>query len=121
MGGRGETSAADFAENELGRKFRGERVDLSIQQAAQILTRSFASQTVPEQVKAYHTVMDNFGRGAGMAFFDQIVVVFAEHLMQLGQNAEAVRAVERARQTLKVEPDSQLDAELKRLAERVRK
>ena len=69
---RGETSAADFAETELGRKFRGERVDLSIQQAAQILARSFALQAVPEQVKAYHSVMENFGRGAGMAFFDQI-------------------------------------------------
>ena len=56
-----------------------------------------------------------------MAFYDKIVVIFAEHLMQLGQNAEAVKAVELARQTLKVEPDSQLDTELKRLAERVRK
>ncbi len=118
---RGETSAADFAERELAHKFQGERVDLSIQQAAQILSRSFASPSVPEQVKAYHTVMESFGRGAGMAFFDKIVVVFAEHLMQLGQNTEAVRAVELARQALKVEPDSQLDAELKGLAERVKK
>ena len=118
---RGETSVADFTERELARKFQDERVDLSIQQAAQILARSFASQAVPGQVKAYQTVLNSYGRGAGMAFFDKIVVVFAEHLMQLGQNTEAVRAVEQARQTLKVEPDSQLDAELKRLAERVKK
>ena len=118
---RGETSAANFEEGELGRKYRGERVDLSIQQAAQILSRSFDSQSVAEQVKTYHGVMDGYGRGAGMAFFDKIVVVFAEHLMQLGQNAEAVRAVDLARHTLKVEPESQLDAELKRLAERVKK
>jgi len=118
---RGETSAADFAERELARKYQGERVDLSIQQAAQILARSFASPSVPEQVKAYQTVMNSFGRGAGMAFFDKIVVVFSEHLMQLGQNTEAVRAVELARQSLKVEPGSQLDAELKGLAERVKK
>ena len=118
---RGETSAADFEEGQLGRRYRGERVDLSIQQAAQILARSFATQSVPEQVQAYQTVMNSYGRGAGMAFFDKIVVVFAEHLMQLGQNTEAVRAVAQARQTLKVEPDSQLDAELKRLAERVKK
>jgi hypothetical protein len=65
--------------------------------------------------------MNSFGRGAGMAFFDKIVVVFSEHLMQLGQNTEAVRAVELARQSLKVEPGSQLDAELKGLAERVKK
>jgi hypothetical protein len=118
---RGETSAADYAERELARKFQGERVDLSIQQAAQMLSRSFASPSVPAQVKAYQTVMSSYGRGAGMAFFDKIVVVFAEHLMQLGQNTEAARAVELARQTLKVEPDSQLDAELKGLAERVKK
>jgi hypothetical protein len=118
---RGETSAANLEESNLGQRFQSERVDLSIQQAAQILARSFATQSVPEQVQAYHAVMDRYGRGAGMAFFDKIVVVFAEHLMQLGQNAEAVRAVEQARQTLKIEPDSQLDAELKRLAERVKK
>ena len=118
---RGETSAADYAERELARKYQGERVDLSIQQAAQILSRSFASPSVPEQVQAYHTVMNSYGRGAGMAFYDKIVVIFAEHLMQLGQNTEAVRAVALARQTLKVEPDSQLDTELKRLAERVRR
>ncbi|HTZ21015.1 MAG TPA: hypothetical protein VMC06_09050 [Opitutaceae bacterium] len=118
---RGETSAADYAEREIARKFQGERVDLSIQQAAQILARSFASAPVPEQVQAYHQVMASYGRGAGMAFFDNVVVIFAEHLMQLGQNAEAVRAVELARQTLKVEPDSQLDTELKRLADRVKK
>jgi hypothetical protein len=118
---RGETSAANLEESNLGQRYQSERVDLSIQQAAQILARSFATQSVPEQVQAYQAVMDKFGRGAGMAFFDKVVVVFAEHLVQLGQNAEAGRAVAQARQTLKVEPDSQLDAELKGLAERVKR
>ena len=118
---RGETSAANLEENNLGQRYQSERMDLSIQQAAQILARSFATQSIPEQVQAYQAVMDKFGRGAGMAFFDKVVVVFAEHLVQLGQNAEAGRAVAQARQTLKVESGSQLDAELKGLAERVKK
>lgn len=41
--------------------------------------------------------------------------MFAEHMARLQQPAEALRAVERARRTLKAEPNSQLDKELLRL------
>ncbi|MBL8765405.1 MAG: hypothetical protein JNM07_14190 [Phycisphaerae bacterium] len=60
--------------------------------------------------------MDNYGRGAGIGFFDEVVVGFVEHLLGLKQKAEARRALDRARIALKVEPGSQLAGEFERLA-----
>jgi len=117
---RGETSAAETEERRIARKNQGDRADLSVQQARDILLRSFATQPLPQQIQTYNAVVDSFGRGAGIGFFDQIVVVFAEHLVQLQQPAEAQRAVERARQTLKVEPNSQLDQEFVTLQKAVK-
>lgn len=117
---RGETSLADFEERKLARKYQEERLDLSIQQAANMLQRCFNSEPVPGQVRTYNTALENFGRGAGIEFFDKIVIVFAEHLLQVNELAEAVKAVERARQTLKVEPGRQLDQEFDRLMKKLR-
>jgi hypothetical protein len=79
-----------------------------------------ATQPLAEQVRTYNTVLDTYGRGAGIGFFDSIVTGFAEHLVLLGHRDEARRAVERARRTLKVEPASQLAAELERLLAEIR-
>ncbi len=108
---RGETSLADAEVGRIVSKNKGARSDLSVQQARETVLRSFAGQTLPEQIHTYNSVLETQGRGAGIAFFDGVVVVFAEHLVQLQQPAEAVRAVERARRTLKVEPNSQLEHE----------
>lgn len=118
---RGETSLADAEERKQARKYLSERGDLSIQQAAQILERSIATQPIAEQIRAYHSVLENFGHGAGMVFFDRIVVGFALHLSQQGKKTEAIQAIARARQTLKAEPNSQLDAELRQLTEMVKR
>jgi hypothetical protein len=118
--GRGETSQADNEERQLVRKYQTSRTDLAIQQAGEMLKRSFATQAVAEQIRTYNTAVDNYGRGAGIEFFDEIVVVFAEHLQQLRENAAALEAVERARRTLRVEPGKQLEQEINRLAARLR-
>lgn len=112
---RGETSLAEAEVRRITTGNKSRRADLSVQQARDTLLRSFAGQALPEQVKAYNTLLATSGRGAGMGFFDQVVIVFAEHMVQLQQPAEAVRAVERAQRTLKVEPDSQLEKELAKL------
>ncbi|HWA10222.1 MAG TPA: hypothetical protein VG838_12285 [Opitutaceae bacterium] len=119
--GRGEKSLADFEETRLARKYQAERSDLSIQQAVGTLQRSFATQSPAEQVRAYDSVVDNFGHGGGMEFFDKVVVVFAEHLLQLGDRAGALRAVDYARAALNVEPGRQLDQELTALSARLKK
>jgi hypothetical protein len=113
---RGETSQADAEIRRIAHKNEGERTDLSTQQAKNLLLRAIQTQPLPEQIRAYNSAVDTFGRGAGIGFFDDVVVVFVEHLAQLQQPAEAARAIERARRTLKVEPNSQLETEMNRLA-----
>jgi len=117
---RGETSRADFEEHRLAKKYQAERNDLSIKEAAEVIQRSFLSQPVSGQVRTYNAALGSFGRGAGIEFYDKIVVVFAEHLLQLNEPVEALRAVERARLTLKVEPNKQLDLEMKNFVERLK-
>jgi hypothetical protein len=117
---RGQISEAENEERRIARKNQGDRRDLSISQAREILQRATATQPVAEQVRAYNSVVDTYGRGAGIGFFDAIVVSFVEHLVQLHQGAEAQRAMERARQTLQVEPGSQLAGEFDKLAKSVK-
>jgi hypothetical protein len=117
---RGETSAADAEIRRIAHKNEGDRVDLSIQQARNIVLQSMATQTLPEQVRTYNSVVETFGRGAGIGFFDEIVTVFVEHLLQLNQAADAARALDRARGALKIEPNSQLEHEFEELAKSVR-
>ena len=118
---RGEASLASFEEQRLARKYQEERPDLSIQQAVGTLKRSFDTQPQAGQVATYNAIVDNFGRGAGIEFFDEIVVVFSEHLLLLGDRPGALRAVEYARGALKIEPGQQLDQEMAKLVARLRK
>jgi len=117
---RGETSAAEAEVSRIARKNRSERRDLSVQQARDIVHRAMSTQPLAEQIDSYNTVIDRYGRGAGIGFFDEVVVGFAEHLLQLNQRGEALKAVERARRALKVEPNSQLASELEKLTKLVR-
>lgn len=118
---RGEKSLAEFEEARLAKKYQAERSDLSLQQALGTLQRSFVSQTPAEQNRTYTGIVDRYGRGAGIEFFDQIVVVFAEHLLQAGDRPGALKAVEYARSALKVEPGRQLDQDLTNLTNRLKK
>lgn len=118
---RGQTSAAEAEIASVVRKNQAGRGDLAVQQAREAVFRAAATQPLPAQIQTYNKVVDTHGRGAGIGFFDQVVVPFAEHLLQLNQPAEAQQAVERARRTLKIEPNSQLEAEFTRLAQVVRR
>lgn len=117
---RGETSAADMEQRRLVRKYQGDRNDLSLQQAREALLRSLAMEPPPQQMRTYYETLDRFGRGAGIAFFDQIVVVFVEHLLQQGRRPEALQAAERARAALKIENGSQLEQEFSGLLKALR-
>ncbi len=117
---RGETSAADAEERDIARRNQSKRGDLSAQQAREILLRSMATDPVPAQERTYQSVLVSFGQGAGIGFFDQVVVTFVQHLVRLGNKPAAERALARARQTLKFEPNSQLDEDYLRLLATVR-
>jgi len=117
---RGETSAAEAEERDIARRNRSKRGDLSAQQAREILLRSMATDPVQAQERTYQSVLASFGQGAGIGFFDQVVVTFVQHLVRLGNKPAAERALVRARQTLKFEPNSQLDEDYFRLLAAVR-
>lgn len=112
---RGEGSAAELEENRIVRKNRGDRSDVSVEQARLNLVRIMQTRPLSEQVSAYNGLVDTLGRKGGTAFFDQIVVVFAEHLVQLDQRPEALRAVRRAQDKMAATPDRQLGQEFARL------
>ena len=117
---RGETSAAAAEEQIIARKNQAKRGDLSTQQAREILTRSMGTDRPAAQIQVYNLVLENYGRGAGIGFFDQVVVTFAQHLLRLGDRVAAQQAVLRARQILAVEPKSQLEEEFSKLQATVR-
>jgi len=81
---RGETSAAAAEEQIIARKNQAKRGDLSTQQAREILTRSMGSDRPAAQIQVYSSVLENYGRGAGIGFFDEVVVTFAQHLHAIG-------------------------------------
>ena len=112
---RGETSAADFMERSIAHKYESIREDLSMQKAREILRRSMENDGVPACIHTYDGLLNSFGPGAGMDFFDQVVRPFFEYLLKNGRPGEALRAVERAQTTMRVEPNGQLDRELNAL------
>ena len=117
---RGETSAAAAEERRISLKHKGERGDIGVEQARDLVARAIATQPLAGQVQAYNSAVDLHGPGAGMAFFDQVVAPFAEHLLGLSQKTEALRAVERAKRTLQAQPHTQLATELDGLMAKVR-
>lgn len=117
---RGETSAAEAEVRRIAIKNKEQRGDLSVQQARDSVRRAIATEPMGGQIRAYNAAVDLQGRGAGAGFFDEVVTGFVEHLVGLGQKAEALKAVERARRTLKVEPNTQLAADFERLTKKVK-
>jgi hypothetical protein len=117
---RGERSLADFEEQGIAERLKGDRADLAVMQASAILARSMATQQVDGQIATYNAILSQFGRGAGTIFFDQIVVSFAEHLALLHLKAQARDAVERARDALDVQPGTQISMDVDKLMDRLR-
>ncbi|HYD82580.1 MAG TPA: hypothetical protein VEA63_00980, partial [Opitutus sp.] len=112
---RGETSAATQEQQRIAGKYQGSRADLSVRQAKDLLLRSIDTQPVREQVRAYNNLVDKYARSAGVGFFDQIVVGFVEHLVQMKEPKAALEAMNRAGRVLKVKSGSQLDHDFQRL------
>lgn len=117
---RGETSAAEAEVRRIASKNKTGRGDLSVQQSRDIVRRAIATQPLAEQIRTYNSVVDNYGRGEGIGFFDQVVVGFAQHLVQLKQKPEALRAIQRARQALRVEQGSQIARECDALEQSIK-
>ena len=118
---RGEVSLAAVEEQRLVRKFQNSRTDLSVQQLGDTLQRSLATEDLATSLRTYRRLLDQYGAGAGIDFFDKIVAPFVEELRRRGEIATARDSLERARRTLRVKKGEQLDLELTKLAERLRR
>lgn len=112
---RGETSVADHEEKILANKYKSGRSDLAVQQAAEIVARSMAQDDLATQMRVYQNVLRTHGAGAGVEFFDKVVVLFVDHLRRRREVPAALQMLERARRTLKVEAGRQLDLEFRSL------
>jgi hypothetical protein len=115
---RGQTSEADFMERSVAHKYESTGEDLTEHEASDILRRSMEKDDVAACAHTYFSVLNSFGHDAGMGFFDQVVRPYIEYLLKNGRPREAVQAITLARQTLRVEPDAQLDRELSALEDR---
>ena len=117
---RGEGSVAAFEAQQRAKKYSAERVDLSIQAAAEMIERSMKQDDIATQIRTYNKVLDSSGRGAAIDYFDKVVAPFAQHLAGEGQIPAALQALDRAKRTLRVEPGKQLDLEMNGLAARLK-
>lgn len=118
---RGETSAAEFEESQFAHKVSGARADLNLNRAVNVLRASLAHDPPAQQFRTYYSLLTSFGRGAGMEFFSRIVQPFVEDEYQHGLRQEAFQAAQAAQRNLHIEPNSQLDQEMKRLLEEIRR
>jgi hypothetical protein len=117
---RGEGSLADYEERGMAERLMGNRDDLAVKQASGILARSLATQSIDGQIATYNAILAQFGHGAGTLFFDDIVRAFAEHLALSNMRPQAREAVERAAETLEVQPGTQIAIDVDKLMNRLR-
>jgi hypothetical protein len=114
---RGETSLAAAEEQKLARKYQGNRSDLTVQTAVDILQRSLKDDELPARIQTFNRLLQVYGQGASVDFFDRVVVAFVMHLRDQGQFPSAYQSLERARQTLRVDKGSQLEKDFDKLKE----
>ncbi len=116
---RGETSAADYEEGKIARKNQSDRSDISVSQAREIMMRSMQADETQGQLQTYTRILSIYGKGAGIDFFDKVVQVFIARLQYEGKTQAALQVALQAQATLKIDPDSQLDHELKDLIKKL--
>ena len=112
---RGQLSAADFEEQRILTKNRIARSDLALLRARDTLQQAINTRPLVESTQVYNRLVDTQGRGAGIEFFDRIVTLFVQHLVDANRPAEARQAAERARAVLYVPAGSQLEGEFNKL------
>ncbi|HTQ31108.1 MAG TPA: hypothetical protein VMI53_07850 [Opitutaceae bacterium] len=112
MRARGETSAADFEEEQFAQKVAPTRSDLNLDHEIETIQHSMAQDPIDAQLRTYYALLKSSGSGAGIEFFDRIVRPFAENLKQRGYPREALQAAQQAQSVLSIKPNSQLEEEM---------
>ena len=111
---RGETSAAELEERTLARRSRVEgRTDMGVDQAVALMDKA----TPVDALRVYRQVLQQYGRGAGIDFYDRVTRPLVTRLLEEKQTKDALQVIAQTRTALKPEPESQFDLEMKALAE----
>lgn len=114
---RGEIAAAELEERAYARRFKDKRGDLSLRQIAEQMARARSTWPVEQQLRLYRGLLRQFGRGAGVGFYDEVTRPLVADLAKAGRFKEAREAAALAGQTLGAGPGTQLGDELRRLTQ----
>jgi hypothetical protein len=117
---RGEIAAAEQEERGFARRFQDKRSDLSLRQVAGQMGRARATLPVEGQLRLYRSLARQFGRGAGIGFYDEVARPLVAELARAGNFAEAREVAAIAAQTLDAGPGTQLGEELRQLDKELR-
>lgn len=117
MRARGETSAAEFEERLLVRRGQSTgRTDLGVEHAAAMMAA--ASRT--EELRVYKQVLAQYGRDAGIDFYDRVTRPLLDRMIAEKRKAEGQQVLSQTRLVLKPELGSQFDRELGEMAEKLK-
>lgn len=116
---RGETAAAEQQERDIARRFQARRADLSLRQIAEQMARAIETLPVERQMQLYRGLLRQFGRGAGVGFYDEVARPLVMSLMKTGHFKEARVVLAMAAETLGANPGSQFGDEVRRLSQQI--
>jgi hypothetical protein len=114
---RGATGAADMEERALVR--RGQvsgRTDVGVEHAAKIMAEAASA----DQVRVYKQVLQQYGREAGIDFYDRVTLPLLGQLIAEKRRAEGQQVIAHTRSVLTPEFGSQFDLELTKMAEKLK-
>jgi hypothetical protein len=110
---RGETSAAEFEERSLVRRGQIDgRSDMGVDHAVTIMEAAVPA----EQMRVYRQLLQQYGRGAGIDFYDRITKPLVIQMLAGNRRGEALQVIAQTRAQLKPEFGSQFDLEMDELA-----
>ncbi|HEY9250434.1 MAG TPA: hypothetical protein VIO38_14945 [Rariglobus sp.] len=121
MRARGAASAADFEARSLVRREQtAGRSDLAVEHAVTMIDALKRDASVIEQMNVYRQALQQYGVGGGIDFFSRVTEPFIATLVGQGKRGEAVQVLAQTRAKLAPEADSQLDREMKSLADKLK-
>ncbi len=117
----GDSDGADAIERQIVSQNRRLRSDLSVNAGAKRLMTLLDESKVDDAFTEYRRLLGSLKETGGGNFFYDIVVPFAEVLVEEGQSPRAVEAISQAKKALRPESGSILDQDFDKLEEFAKK
>jgi hypothetical protein len=110
---RGEVTVAEFEERSLVRRGQSNgRTDMAVRYAMDLMKAAAPA----EQVRVYKQVLQQYGTGAGISFYDRVAEPLIDQMIVQNRRSEAMQVIMLTRSVLKPEAGSQFDTELTEMA-----